>query len=67
VNTELIGAEAWYRIYGPLLSRRCRSLWSREKQALGLMQDIFTRIRRGTAARAAGASRSPLCGLATNG
>ncbi len=67
MNVEVIGAEAWHRIYGPLLSRRYRSLLSREKQALGLMREIFARIRRGPGAQAAGASRSLPYGLATNG
>lgn len=67
MNTEVIGARAWRRIYGPLLSRRRRSSLSREKQALDVMQDIFAGIRRATGAQAAGVSRSLLFSLATNG
>ncbi len=66
MNTELIGAQAWYRIYGSLLSGRRRSRLNREKQALDLLLDIFARIARRQAGQAAEYSRRlPFC-VATN-
>ena len=39
-----INVEEFYRKYGPMVLRRCRSLLRNEEQALDAMQDVFVKI-----------------------
>jgi len=41
-----IDVEAWYRRYGPMVLRRCRSLLNDEDQALDAMQEVFVKVLR---------------------
>ncbi len=41
-----IDVEAWYRRYGPMVLRRCRSLLKDEDQALDAMQEVFVKVLR---------------------
>ncbi len=38
--------EDWYRRYGPMVLRRCRTMLRHEAQAMDAMQDVFVRLMR---------------------
>ncbi len=39
-----IDIESFYRKYGPMVLRRCRSILKDEESALDAMQDVFVKI-----------------------
>lgn len=41
-----VDVDAWYRAYGPMVLRRCRSLLLSEEEAVEAMQDTFVQVIR---------------------
>ena len=41
-----VDVDTWYRTYGPMVLRRCRSLLKSEEQAVEAMQDTFVQVIR---------------------
>ena len=39
-----INVEEYYKKYGPMVLRRCRTLLSNEDKALDAMQDVFIKL-----------------------
>ena len=61
-----VDVDAWYRTYGPMVLRRCRSLLPSEEEAVEAMQDTFVQVIR-YASRLDGKSPSSLLyRIATN-
>jgi len=61
-----VDVDAWYRTYGPMVLRRCRSLLKSEEEASEAMQDTFVQVIR-YAERLDGTSPSSLLyRIATN-
>ncbi len=61
-----VEVEGYYRRYGPMVLRRCRSLLRDEEQAVDAMQDVFVQLLRHEARLSGDAPSSLLYRIATN-
>ena len=61
-----VDVEQFYRKYGPMVLRRCRSLLRDEDAALDAMQDVFVQVLRKQEALHDTAPSSLLYRIATN-
>ncbi len=61
-----VDVDAWYRTYGPMVLRRCRSLLKSEEEAVEAMQDTFVQVIRYAERLEGGTPSSLLYRIATN-
>ncbi len=61
-----VDVDTWYRSYGPMVLRRCRSLLKNEEEAVEAMQDTFVQVIRYSAQLDGQAPSSLLYRIATN-
>ena len=61
-----VDVEAFYRKYGPMVLRRCRTLLRDEDMALDAMQDVFVQVLRRQESLHDAAPSSLLYRIATN-
>lgn len=65
-GAEDVDVDAWYRTYGPMVLRRCRSLLGSEEEAVDAMQDTFVKVLRYRGRLDGRAPSSLLYRIATN-